>query len=131
MRTQIAVTQKFELYVRDLDNHVLIENSAGGVVISATRDNFSDQRKTFFIRHLAAEGYIPDRYEWFSEPSADGFFGVKWITGASASEHEPLPRHPRKYCTPRNALYGCLAIVWLLFFVWAVHHTHTSHGLGL
>ena len=26
---------------------------------------------------LAAEGYIPERYEWFSEPVEDGFLGVK------------------------------------------------------
>ena len=131
MRTQIAVRDRFELYIRDLDNHVLVENSADGVVIIATRDNLSDKRKALFVRHLAAEGYIPDRYEWFSEPAADGFFGVKWLARASADENEPWLRSIRKHCTRRNALYGCLFMVWLLFLVWAVHHTHSSHGLGL
>jgi hypothetical protein len=129
MRTEIAVPEKVEFYIRDLDNHVLIENSAGGVVISATRDNFSDKRKTFFIRHLAAEGYIPDRYEWFSEPAGDGFFGVKWIARAASDGNQAGFHSLRKWCTRRNAWYGCFFIAWLLCFVWAVRHT--SHGLWL
>ena len=129
MRTQIAVPERFELYIPDLDNHLLIENSEDGVVISATRDNFSEKRKTFFIRHLAVEGYIPDRYEWFPEPAEDGFFGVKWIARV-ASDDNQARRYPlRKWWTRRNVLYGCLIIVWLLCLVWAVRHT--SHGLGL
>jgi hypothetical protein len=129
MPTQIAVPERFELYIPDLDNHVLIENSEDGVVISATRDNFSHKRKTFFIRHLATEGYIPDRYEWFPEPAEDGFFGVQWIARA-ASDNNQAGRHSlRKWWTRRNALYGGLFIVWFLCFVWAVRHT--SHGLGL
>jgi hypothetical protein len=129
MRTKIAVPEKVELYIPDLDNHVLIENSAGGVVICATRDNFSDQRKTFFIRHLAAEGYIPDRYEWFSEPAGDGSFGVKWIARASSEGNQAGFHSFRKWHNRRNAWYGCLFIVWLLCFVWAARHT--SHGLWL
>ena len=104
MRTEIAVPEKVEFYIRDLDNHVLIENSAGGVVISATRDNFSDKRKTFFIRHLAAEGYIPDRYEWFSEPAGDGFFGVKWIARAASDGNQAGFHSLRKWCTRRNEI---------------------------
>ena len=131
MRTQIPVPERFELYISDLDNHILIENSTSGVVISAARDNFSDQRKTFFIRQLAAEGYIPDRYKWFSDPAADGFFGVRWITGPPADQTKTRFFSIRNHCTRRNVLYGCLFVVWLLFFIWAVHHTRATHGLGL
>jgi hypothetical protein len=129
MRTQIAVPERFELYIPDLDNHLLIENSEDGVVISATRDNFSEKRKTFFIRHLAVEGYIPDRYEWFPEPAEDGFFGVKWIARAASDDNQARLYPLRKWWTRRNVLYGCLIIVWLLCLVWAARHT--SHGLGL
>jgi hypothetical protein len=31
----------------------------------------------FFIRHLSAEGYIPDRHKCFHESPADGFSSVK------------------------------------------------------
>jgi hypothetical protein len=63
MQMQIIVPKKFKSYVPDLDNHVQIENSAGGVVMSATRDNFSNNRKMFFIRQLSAKDHILDRYK--------------------------------------------------------------------
>jgi hypothetical protein len=129
MDTQIAVPERFTIYVPDLDNHVRIENGAGGVVISATRDNFSDKRKTFFIRHLAAEGFIPDRYEWFSEPGENGFFGVKWIVGGISQGNEGGFQNIRTWRTRRNVVYGCLFIMWILCVVWTVRHT--SHGLGV
>jgi hypothetical protein len=77
MQTQIAVPKRHNLYIADLDNHVRIENRADGVIISAIHDNFSNNRKMFFIRHLSAEGYIPDRHKCFHESPADGFSSVK------------------------------------------------------
>jgi hypothetical protein len=127
MHTQISVPTKFNLYIPDLDNHILVENNAGDVVISATRDNFSENRKMFFIRHLSAEGYIPDRYKWFTEPAESGFFGVKWIVAAPSHKRKAGPGFFRKLCTRRNALFGFLLVVWLLCFVWAARHT--CHGL--
>ena len=129
MRTEIALPKKFEIYLLDLDNHVLIENGPSGVVISTTRDNISDSRKSLLIHQLAAEGFIPDRYEWFSEPAEDGLLGVKW-TAISPSRATKAEGHTlRKLCTWRNVRYGCLFIIWLLFFIWSVRHIH--HGLGL
>jgi hypothetical protein len=129
MRTEIAVPRRVELYVADLDNHVLIENDGGGVVISTSRNNFTDKRKAFFVRHLAAEGYIPDRYAWFSEPAADGFSGVRWVARVSLDGNEEGFESIGNWRTRRNAMYGCCFVAWLLFFVWGVRHIH--HGLGL
>jgi hypothetical protein len=126
MPTEIAIPERFTVYIPDLDNCVLIENNPDGVVIRATRDNFSDTRKTFFIRHLATEGYIPDQYQWFSEPSEDGAGGLRWIASVSREEDDGV-YSLRKLCARRNAIYGCALIIWLLCFVWAVRHT--SHGL--
>jgi hypothetical protein len=123
MQTQSTVPESYRLYIPDLDNHVLIETGAEGVVIRATRDNMSDRRKATFIRHLAAQGYIPERYRWFSEPAGDAYFGVKWMAGVSEDEKEGGFPSLRKFCTRRNALYGCLFIVWLVVFVWAARHT--------
>ena len=103
MRTQNELPHQSRPYIAELDNHILVENNAGGVVISATRDNFSDKRKAFFVRHLAAEGYILERYEWFSEPVEDGFLGVKWIASASSDENEARFHSFRKLCTPVTA----------------------------
>jgi hypothetical protein len=129
MRNQIAIPETAELYVPDLDNHILIENNASGVTIRATRDNLSDSRRTHFIRLLAAEGYIPDRYEWFCEASESALFGVTWIVEPTPDSRTAFIRSLRKHWTRRNALYGGLFAVWLLCFIWAVRHTH--HGLGL
>jgi hypothetical protein len=126
MPTQIFVPERFKLYIPDLDNHVSIENRAGDVVIRATRDNFSGTRKMLFIRHLSAEGYIPDHYQWFTEPSMGGRSGVEWIAPACSDESEAGFPSLRKLCTRRNAIYGCFFVVWLVCFVWAAY---TYRGL--
>ncbi len=41
----------------------MVENRPNSVRIRAARDNFSPRRKLLFVRHLAAEGYIPDSYQ--------------------------------------------------------------------
>jgi hypothetical protein len=119
MHTQIAIPDKVELYLTDLDNHLAIENHADGVVVRASRNNICRKRKELLIRHLAAEGYIPDRYEWFSAPVGDGFLGVTWI-----AENRPGLRPWRRWITRRNVCYGCLFILWLLCLIWAARHTH-------
>jgi len=74
MRAQQTQRTRFEFYFADLDNPILVECLAdGGVLIRAVRDNVSDQRKASFIRHLAAEGFIPDAHQWMR-----GALGVKW-----------------------------------------------------
>jgi len=129
MHTETAISSRSELYIPDLDNDVVIENGVTGVVIRTTRDNFPERRKRAFIRHLAAEGYIPDYYEWFSEPAEEGFFGVKWIACGCTNRRATISRFLRRHCTRRNAFYGSLFLLWLLCCVWAARHT--SHGLGL
>ena len=83
MLSEAVIPARQEFYLPELDNLVLVENRDGAVVIRATRDNFSERRKAFFIRELAAEGHIPDRYEWFAESGADEFLGVQWIVDRS------------------------------------------------
>ena len=56
----------YEFCFPNLDTLVQVEESNDTVVIRATRDTFSELRKTWFIRELAAEGFISDAYEWFS-----------------------------------------------------------------
>jgi hypothetical protein len=97
MRAQTATPEKFELYIPDLDNHILVENHDDRVVIHASRNNCSERRKASFIRHLAKEGYIPDRYEWFCEPRVEEFFSVRWVVDCSWSESDPqIERRARR-----------------------------------
>jgi len=83
MRTLTDSSLRHEFYFPDLDNLILVENCPNGVVIHATRDNFSEPRKAFFIRELAAEGFIPDSCIWFSSSSADAYLGVRWVIDRS------------------------------------------------
>ena len=97
MRTQNELPHQSKHYISDLDNHILVENHGGGVVIHASRDNFSEQRKASFVRHLATEGYIPDCYEWFCEPRAEEFFSARWVVDCSWSESDPqIERRARR-----------------------------------
>ena len=79
MQVQRALPARSILLHHNPDNLLLIENVAGNVIIHAVRDNFSPRRKAFFIRHLAAEGYIPDRFERLYHSGSDAFATVRWI----------------------------------------------------
>lgn len=83
MRAQKVLAREFQFYFSDLDNLVLVESQRDeSVTIRATKNNVSEQRKIFFIRKLAAEGFIPGSYEWFSGPT-DGSGGVLWTKDLS------------------------------------------------
>lgn len=82
MNTPALKTPSFEFYFRDLDTLVQVDNpDQETVIVRATRNSFSERRKTYFIRELAAEGFIPDKCQWY--PLASGMPHVKWIVDAS------------------------------------------------
>jgi hypothetical protein len=112
MRAQLNSPESFEFYFPELDNLVLVENHAEGVVIRATRANFSERRKIFFIRELAAEGYIPDWYQWFSTNAGDIGLGVRWVVDYSWLKIDPrLTRQVTKFM--RRLLLG-VGLLWLV-----------------
>lgn len=74
---------RWEFYLPDLDNHVLVEVREEEVLVRATRDNVPERRKSCFIRHLAAEGCIPEYYQWQSEPGSGAGSSLKWIQDQS------------------------------------------------
>ena len=76
--TPDEVCGKIELYHRVLDNLVQVKNFGNSVVVRLMRDNFSAAAKTSFIRHLALEGFIPDRYQWYSGSPDCAALDVKW-----------------------------------------------------
>jgi hypothetical protein len=62
--------QAVEFYDARLDTHLRVEVDADEVLVRATRNTYSPGRRVCFLRELAAEGFIPDHYQWFnSEPS--------------------------------------------------------------
>jgi len=102
---------QLEFYFADVDTHVLVENAEGGPVIRATRNSFSESRKSHFVRQLAAEGYIPDRYEWFCHANSDEPQSVKWLVDRSWVRLDPEIRRR----AARNFLYTllCGGLFWL------------------
>jgi hypothetical protein len=73
----------YEFYFPEVDTLARVENAEGMVIIRTSRDTFSERRKACFVRELAAEGFIPDTYQWFSSSGADSFLGVRWLVDIS------------------------------------------------
>jgi hypothetical protein len=57
---------RFEFSFPRLDTDLQVEVRDGDVTILATRDTFTDERKAAFVHELAAEGFIPDAFMWYS-----------------------------------------------------------------
>ncbi len=74
---------KYEFCNNEPYNLILVEQKEDGVLIRAAWDNFSDRRKAFFIKQIAAEGFIPDRYQWFSNFEANSYTGIRWVIDRS------------------------------------------------
>jgi len=81
--TTAGVSGKIELYHRVLDNLVQVKNCDNSVVVRLMRDNSPTAAKTSFIKHLALEGFIPDRYQWYSGSSDCPALDVKWVIDGS------------------------------------------------
>ena len=98
MRAQKVLAKDFQFYFPDLDNILLVEcHEDESITIRSTKNNVSDRRKVFFIRKLAAEGFIPDQYQWFSG-ATDGSNGALWI-----KDYSWLTRRPR--VTPQSKAF--------------------------
>jgi hypothetical protein len=111
MRAQKVSAKDFQFYFPDLDNIILVEcHEDETVTIRASKNNVPEERKTFFIRKLAAEGFISDHYEWFSG-STDGSNGVLWIKDYSwLKTHKPSSRRT-------NRIMGAILVASCLFWI--------------
>jgi hypothetical protein len=77
------VPARAEFYFRKPDNMILVENGDDGVIIRAAHDNFSEKRKSLFIRELASEGFIPGHLQWSTDSDFASPLGVKWVVDSS------------------------------------------------
>lgn len=114
--------QAYQFYIAQIDTHVLVENHEDGVVIRATTNHFSERRKSFFIRHLAAEGYIPCRFQWLVGMGLDGLTGLKWMVDNSWLRVNPeMTRRTSRIM--RRTLIGA-GTVWLAIIISLVARSH-------
>lgn len=58
--------QRYQFTFPQHDTELQVEVRDDDVVIRATRDTFTEERKASFIHELASEGFIPDDYMWYS-----------------------------------------------------------------
>jgi hypothetical protein len=102
---------EYEFYFPEVDVHVRVESNSDEVLLRASSRNFSEKRKIFFIRHLAAEGFIPSRFGWFAECYETGFSGIRWIVDTSWLKiHPAVTRRASKFM---RALLLDVGLIWL------------------
>jgi len=69
----------YEFCFPEKDTLVRVEVAGEDITVRATRDNLSEQRKASFVHELAAEGFIADRYQWFSPVGPESYLRVRWL----------------------------------------------------
>ena len=107
--------QQTQFSTSNPENLILVENRGTRVLIRAARDNFSRPRKSCFIRELAAEGYIPGRYEGLTNLEVAG--GVNWVIDHSWVETPSAVRRRTNRFMFR--LIGSSFLLWLALMVLA------------
>jgi hypothetical protein len=119
MKSETCFPRRAEFHQYNPENFILVENDKNGAVIRAAVDNFSGARKICFIKELAAEGFIPDHYQWFSDPDADGYLGIKWIVDDSWLKTDgERTRKTELLCRGMLLLACILWVVLMTFILW-------------
>jgi len=84
---------QIELCERVLDNLVEVKNCGASVEVLLLRDDLTSTARTFLVRYLALEGFIPDRYQFYSGDSDCAALNVKWVIfGPCARMNHKLSR---------------------------------------
>jgi hypothetical protein len=115
MYTGVNASQPVELCIARPQNRLRIEAHAGNVVIHAGLNNFSPQEKSLLIRYLAAEGFIPQRYEWDADPETAHLTGLTWLVDSSLTT-QPKPHRKRLGQITQVILGALLALLVLMTY---------------
>lgn len=101
----------YEFFTQAPENMIRVETRPDGEVhITLAVDNFSEQRRAYFVRELAAEGFIPDHYSYLSE---NELLGVKWHLGTEWCTVAE-PQRPVAFLRGRLVVLACFAF-WAFF----------------
>src|SRR5258708_7273865 len=112
MNNPFLAQRCFEFSFPQLDTLVRVEESAGDVIIRATRDTFSEARKLCFVRELAAEGFIPEEYRWFALSGCESIGSLRWVVDFSWLKLDAAQTaHTRRIMI---RLIGAAALFWLV-----------------
>ena len=116
MKTHVQPPTVYIFDFPDLDTAVEVTSSVEGVVIRASRNCFSEERKHCFIRELAAEGFIDEAWCWRPQGSPGG---VHWLVEAggfmpAAAAVAQTRRFMRRLIFSSAGLWLCLMGLLLL-----------------
>ena len=109
MRARSRIHVSFEISTHNPGNLIVIEHSGEKVLVRAAQANFSERRKAFLIRQLAAEGYLPDRFERFTEE--EPVAGVTWVIDHSLLVLGPAAIGRTRRFMQRLIAGSCLALL--------------------
>jgi hypothetical protein len=87
-RNQTTASDTFE-FVRQQPRNVLrVEHDESVARIQAARDNLSEREKEFFVRYLAAEGFLTKTSSSFAGQGPDELLKVEWYIDAAPAGAE-------------------------------------------
>jgi hypothetical protein len=117
--------RRTEFHLQNPENHIVVENRGERVFIRATEGNFSTRRKLFFIRHIAAEGYIPVRFERIAFEDPEDFRDLIWLVNRPTRRH----RHTCSRFSDRLmfGLLGLCVLGWLVLIALTYLPCHCKH----
>ena len=115
MKALAAEPRTFEFCFPKQDALLKVEVWDDAVTIRATRNTFSLQRKTAFVRELAAEGFIAEDYRWGSNDGAQtAFRGVRWLVDSSwLQQDEARAARTRRTVLKLSAPFAVLLAVFV------------------
>lgn len=102
----------YEFCFPRLDTLVRVEETEDQVVIRATRDTFSEQRKRCFLRELVAEGFISDCYQWSTGFNSLSWPRIRWFVDFSWLE--PTGHTGKRAHRFMIGLLASTVLLWLL-----------------
>jgi hypothetical protein len=110
---QTFASQTFRFSYRRPDCVLRVENHETGVRIRAARGSLSERDKDSFVRYLAAEGFISDRYRWFSDGSDEPLSGIEWCVEDCRPEDDLEGARARRRANAFMVrLLICASVLW-------------------
>ena len=122
MKAYSSPSRSYEFYFPDVDTNIRVDTHPQAVIIRATRNTFTERRKRSFIHELAAEGFIPDDYEWLSLATSEFSRGVRWVIDFSWLKFDPAIFAPTNRIMWR-ILGGSLTLWITLMAVLILNHS--------
>ena len=112
MNTRTLDPRVFDFNFPDHDTLIRVEDRDDLITIRATRDTFNRSARERFIHHLAAEGFIPDEFQWFAFDQGTIARPLCWVIDYSWLELDAGDTARARHFMLR--LIGSAVVLWLV-----------------